>query len=106
MYNWQHDVKERKVLLHNDKAAQCPVCGEFEKRMHYLTCRHIEMVQQRTHLLHLLEKQLGAAGTYPGITTVIQYILEVGYTQEWMTTINTHQSLEASLLKTFNHKRI
>ena len=87
MHNWQY-VGERKALM-KDGEGLCPMnCGHRETKMHYLWCNSTTFASTRKKHLKLLQTQMQALQTYPGITTVMIRILNNGYADKWIEELN------------------
>ena len=98
MHNWQWVGERKKMMDANDKGI-CPACGKDEGKLHYLTCQHRTLKEQRNNLLRLLGKQLAAAETFPGIISSFTKILTYGFEPNWIATMRTETRIEAELIK-------
>ena len=82
MHDWQY-IGERKKLMY-DKDNKCPMqCGEIETRMHYVRCKDVAISDKRKKAMRILQKQLQAMHTCPGIITCIMRILNYDFEDQW-----------------------
>ena len=104
MHDWQY-VGERKQLM-NDSDIQCPMqCGKVEKRLHYLHCQEPSFHTKRKKCLGLLQKQLNAAGTYPGITLSLVKIITEGFETNWLRDFQQTTSIDKAVLMAIRHQQ-
>ena len=103
MHHWQY-IGERKDLLHAQNNA-CPMqCGNKESKLHYLYCTDPAFHLIREKHLHLLQKQMTAIQTYPGIISAICKILRHGYT-EWIQDIKRLEGEQSLLYKAIQQQQ-
>ena len=99
MHDWQY-TGDRKILF-RDGEGKCPMsCGQVEGKMHYLWCSNEKFTSTRLKHLKLLQSQMKAMNSYPGITTVIGKIHNLGFDNTWIDDLETNNEIERHLKET------
>lgn len=104
MPDWQV-IGERKALMCNEDNLYPMQCGHIETKLHYLWCKDKEISTLREKHLHLLQTQLKAIETYPGIVTTVTKILNRDFLTGWIQDFGTNTPLDIQLTSTIHEQQ-